>query len=123
MISTRCSSPTERSSIFRSGSMMEAVVPASSAILFAGRVEVEQRTAFGSQDHVLGDREPVDENEVLVNHADPLRDRDTWGVDLDLLTPDRDRSFLGRVQAVEDAHQRRFTGAVLADQRVNLSCL
>jgi hypothetical protein len=40
---------------------------------------------------------------------------------IDRLPAERDLALVGRVEPVEDVHQRRFAGAVLAQQRVNLA--
>ena len=74
--STRCCSPTERSSTMASGSMCEAVARRQLADARAGAVEVEQRALahLVAEDDVLDHREHGDELEVLVHHADPVGD-------------------------------------------------
>src|SRR5206468_10421828 len=52
---------------------------------------------------------------------DPAPDRVLRGGELDRLPLDPDLPLVGVVQAVEDVHQRRFAGAVLAEDRVNLA--
>ena len=73
--STRCCSPTERSSTMASGSTREPVLLAELADAAAGGVEVEHRPAaqLVAEHDVLGDREHRDQLEVLVHHADAAR--------------------------------------------------
>ena len=58
---------------------------------------------------------------MLVDHADPQSDRVAWTGDPDFAPADADRARVRAVQAVEHVHQRRFAGAVLADERVDLT--
>ena len=51
----------------------------------------------------------------------PSVDRVRRRVDLDRLAVDQDLALVGLVQAVQDRHQRRLAGAVLAEQRVDLA--
>ena len=77
---------------------------------------------LGREHDVLGHRHHRDEHEVLVHHADPVLDRFLRRVDPDRLALDEDLALVGVVEAVEDAHQGRLAGAVLAEQRVHLPC-
>ena len=72
---------------------------------------------------VLGDGEDGDQHEVLVDHADPGRDRVARVVEGDGLAVDEDLALVVLVQPVEDVHQRRLAGAVLAEQGVDLAGL
>ena len=54
-----------------------------------------------------------------MDHADAGRDRILGAVDLALLAVDPDDPPIGLVEAVEDVHQRRLAGAVLADDAVD----
>ena len=74
-----------------------------------------------SQHEVLGHGHDRDQHEVLVHHADPEPDRGRRRVDHNRLSVDDDLALVGPVQAVEDRHQRRLAGAVLAKQRMHLT--
>ena len=56
-----------------------------------------------------------------MHHPDPVLDRGARRVDRDLLAVDEDLARVGMVEPVEDVHQRRLAGAVLAEQRVHLA--
>ena len=74
---------------------------------------------LGAEDDVLEHGEVVGEHEVLEHHADPGLDRVGRRVQGDLGAVDLDGARVGRLDAVEDLHQRRLAGAVLADDRVD----
>ncbi len=76
--------------------------------------------ALVAEDDVLRDGERRDEHEVLVDHADPARDRVARRTDARVLALQRDRAGVGAVQAVEDVHERRLSGAVLTEERMDL---
>ena len=76
---------------------------------------------LGREDDVLGDRHHRDQHEVLVDHADAVLDRGLRRAELGRLAVDQDLALVGPVEAVEDVHQRRLAGAVLAQQRVHLA--
>ena len=80
---------------------------------------LQQRPALGAQRHVLGDAQRRHQHEVLMDHADAGRDRIRRGADADGSPLDPDVPRIGLVEAVEDRHQRRFAGAVLADDAVD----
>ena len=80
---------------------------------------LQQRAALDAEHDVLQHRERLDQHEVLVHHADAGRDRRVGGVDGGLLAVDADRAGIGLVEAVEDRHQGRLAGAVLADDAVD----
>ena len=73
------------------------------------------------EDDVLGHGHHRDQHEMLVDHSDPVLDRVARRREGDPLSLDQDLALVGVVQAVEDVHQRRLSGAVLAEQRVHLS--
>ncbi len=79
----------------------------------------QQRALLGAEHDVLQHAEIVDQHEVLVHHADPGLDRILGGADSAVLAVDADLARIGVVVAVEDAHQRRLAGAVLADDAVD----
>jgi hypothetical protein len=58
---------------------------------------------------------------VLVDHADSRVDGGVRRVDLERLALEKDLPRVGLVEAVEDAHERRLPGAVLAEQGVHLA--
>ena len=60
---------------------------------------------------------------MLVDHADAVADRLARGADADRLAVDADLAGVGFVEAVEDRHQRRLAGAVLADDAVDDAAL
>jgi hypothetical protein len=70
---------------------------------------------------VLGDREAVDETEMLVHHPDATVDRGTGGANRRLVAEDLDRARVGPHEPCEDVHERRLPGAVLAEERVDLA--
>ena len=74
-----------------------------------------------AEDDVLGHRHHRDEHEVLVHHPEPARDRVLRRMEGHRLALDEDLPLVGLVQPVEDVHQRRLAGAVLAEQRVHLA--
>ena len=86
--------------------------------------EVEQHAGVGrldGEDDVLGDGHHRDQHEVLVHHADAGLDRGARRAELDRLPRDHDLALVGVVQPVEDVHQGRLAGAVLAEQRMHLA--
>ena len=56
-----------------------------------------------------------------MDHPDPHADRGRRRGDLNELAVDENLAGVRLVQAVQDRHQRRLAGAVLAEQRVDLS--
>src|SRR5690606_7215470 len=86
-------------------------------------VENGPEGGLGAEHQVLGDGQRLDEHEVLVHHADAEVDRVAGAADRDLLAVHEDLAGVGLLEPVEDLHQRRLAGAVLADQRVDLAPL
>ena len=89
-----------------------------------GAALVEQHDVahrLDAEHDVLGDGHHRDQHEVLVHHADACPDRVLGRRERDGLAVDDDLSLVRPRQAVEDVHQRRLAGAVLAEQRVHLA--
>ena len=84
-------------------------------------LEEAQLRVLRAEDDVVQHREHVDQFEVLVHHADVQRGGVVGIVDLNLFAVLLDDSGLGLIEAEEDAHQRRFSGAVLAEQGMDLA--
>ena len=80
-----------------------------------GEAAGQQRPALGAQHQVLQHGEGVDQHEMLVHHADAVGDRVVRAVHAHRLAVDADLAGIGAIEPVEDAHQRRLAGAVLAD--------
>ena len=80
---------------------------------------VEEAAALGAEHDVLEHGEILDQHEMLVDHADAGGDRRLAVVDGDRPALDADLAGIGLVEAVEDRHQRRLAGAVLADDAVD----
>ncbi|EPJ40977.1 putative ABC transporter ATP-binding protein YufO [Streptomyces afghaniensis 772] len=74
---------------------------------------------LAAEHDVLEDREVVGEHEVLVDHADAADDGVGRRREADLLAVDGDGALVRLLHAVEDLHQRRLAGAVLADEGVH----
>ena len=66
-------------------------------------------------------RQDRDEHEVLVDHADPAVDRVRRAVDRDGLAVHQDLALVRIGETVEDVHQGRLAGPVLAEQGVDLA--
>ena len=87
----------------------------------AGRVEVEAHTGGAAQDDVLGHAHGLHEREVLRDHAYAGGDGVPWRADAHRAPVDADRAGIGTREPVEDAHERRLAGPVLAEQGVDLA--
>ena len=85
--------------------------------------EVEQQTAIRAhaEDHVLNRGQVRHEHELLVDHADPVRDGLVGGGDRDRLPVEQDLAGIGLVEAVEHLHEGALARAVLAQQRMDLA--
>ena len=97
---------------------VEAVVVGDAVDLGAGLV-ADAVQLLGAQDDVLEDGEVVGQHEVLEHHADPGLDGVRGRVQAHHLAVDRDGALVGTLDAVEDLHQGRLAGAVLAHDRVD----
>ena len=73
------------------------------------------------EDHVLGDGLRRHEREVLMDHADPGRDRIARRVERDRATVEQDLAAVRTVQAGEDVHERALARAVLAQHGMDLA--
>ena len=94
------------------------------AHLGGGCLVVEQNAPagrLGGEDDVLGHGHHRDEHEVLVHHPDAVPDRVAGGGERDRLAVQEDLAFVCVVEAVDDVHQRRLAGPVLAEQGVHLT--
>ena len=83
----------------------------------------QQRAALGAEHDVLEHGERLDQHEMLMDHADAGPDRVGRGADRGRLAVDADLAGIGLVEAVQDRHQRRLAGAVLADDAVDRAAL
>ena len=102
----------------------EAVAVGDLAHAPLGLAHVEEDPLAGRllvEDDVLRDRHHGDEHEVLVHHADARLDRCVRRSEPHRLPLDRDLALVGVVEPVEDVHQGRLAGAVLAEQGVHLA--
>ncbi len=84
-----------------------------------GDRSAEEGIALGAENDVFKHGEVFDQHEVLVDHADADRDGVVGRADRRRLAADADLAAVGLVEAVEDRHQRRLAGAVLADDAVD----
>ena len=126
MISTRCRTPTGRSSTRASGSTWRPCRSEISTIRrLAAATSSRPRAAGGlhAEHDVLGDGEHGHEHEVLVDHADAGGDGVARVVERDRRVVDQDLALVGPVEPVEDVHQRGLAGAVLAQEGVDLAGL
>ena len=118
-ISTRCCSPDRQIADERVGIDVQAVVARQPLQLGARRGEALARSsgaALGAEHDVLQHGEILHQHEMLVHHADAVRRWRRAGCAMRTGLPSmQDLAAVGLVEAVEDAHQRRFAGAVLAD--------
>jgi hypothetical protein len=84
------------------------------------RADMAPRSAAGArlvrQHDVLGHGHDRDEHEVLVDHADAELDRAARRVDRHGPAVDDHVPLVGPVEPVEDRHERRLAGAVLAQR-------
>ena len=86
------------------------------------RQAAAQRPAtLRAQDDVLQHRKRIHQHEMLMHHADSRPNRIIGGSDRHGLSADPDLAALGLVEAIEDAHQGRFSGTVLADNPMDRS--
>ena len=56
---------------------------------------------------------------MLVDHADSVLDRGLGRAEIDRRTVEQDAPLVGRVEPVEDVHQRRLARTVLPEQCVH----
>ena len=79
----------------------------------------QQRSLLGAQQHVLQHRERLHQHEVLVHHADAGGDGVRGTGEFGRAPVDLDAPRVRPIQAIQDAHQGRLAGAVLADDAVD----
>ncbi len=93
------------------------------SLLDRARMEAERPADIArvAEHHVLGDRERLDEPEVLVHHPDARIDPVARGVEGDGSTVDLHHSFVCAIEAGEDVREGALAGAVLAEQSVDLT--
>jgi hypothetical protein len=102
----------------------EPVAPGQLAHVAAGLAPVEQARRAGflhAEGDVLRDREHGHEHEVLVHHPDAGRDGVLGRGKVDRLPVQQDIALVGLQQPIQDVHQGRLAGAVLAEQGVHLA--
>jgi hypothetical protein len=58
---------------------------------------------------------------MLMNHPNAMGDRIVGAFDLDGLSVDHDASTVRTIEPIQDVHQRRLAGPVLAEQRMDLA--
>ena len=85
----------------------------------AAQSALQPRRALGAQQDVLKHRQRLHQHEVLVDHADAGGDRVARAGDGDRPSLHFDGAGVGPVEPVEDAHQGRLAGTVLADDAVD----
>ena len=80
--------------------------------------------AFGfsiAEDDVFKDGHGFDQHEVLMHHADAELHRRCRRIDRNLLSAQVNTAAGRLIETEQDVHQRAFSGAVLAEQRMNLA--
>ena len=101
---------------------LELVGELAHAALCGGGVEEHAVPArLRGEDDVLGDGHHRDEHEMLVHHSDPGCDRAVRRGEVGRCAVEQDLPVVRPVEAVEDVHERRLAGAVLAEERVHLA--
>ena len=123
-ISTRCCCPTDRRCRPLRRGRARSRTGRQLGDSLVRLVPVKERPAghrFRAEDDVLGDRQHRHEHEVLVDHADAASDGIRWPRDIDGLAVEQDLALVGTRQPVQDVHEGRLAGAVLAKQGVDLS--
>ena len=108
MISTRCWTPTGRSSTSASGLTCSPYLFGQVAHVPAGPPPVDQAERAGplhAQGDVLGHGEHRDQHEVLVHHADAGLDRVARRAEVLRLAVDQDLALVRLGQPEQDVHQ------------------
>ena len=90
-------------------------------VLLGGSLVEEDAGRLLAEHDVLRDGHHGNEHEMLVHHADAGMDGIARRVEAHGLAVQEDLSGIGPIEPVEDVHQRRLAGAVLAEQRVHLT--
>ncbi len=122
-ISTSCCSGIERRRTSVSGSML-APIRDSSCRARSRRLRQRTRSPgaarFEAEGDVLGDGQVGEEGRLLVDRGDAEGAGADGVVVDDRLAEDFERALVGGVGAGDDLDERRFAGAVLADESVDL---
>ena len=74
---------------------------------------------FARREDVLGNRHVAEQIELLEHHADAAGDSVGGGREGNFLALQQDAPMRRFFDAGDDLHQRRFAGAVLADQHID----
>src|SRR3990170_8470663 len=83
----------------------------------------KQPDRLNTQDSILPDSVFWDEDDLLVDHTYAIRHRHPRVMENHLLTAIENSAGVGWLHAVEDFHQRRFPGAILPHNGVNLTLI
>ena len=94
---------------------------ARAALRVSPRREQPAARLLVTEEDVLGDGEPGDEVELLVDRGDAERDRGVGGAQRDRLAAPADLALVGPVRAGQHLDQGGLAGAVLAEQAVHLA--
>jgi hypothetical protein len=73
------------------------------------------------QEHVVEDRELVDQRQVLVDGVDPARPRLVDAARRVRLAAQQHPAVVGLLEPADDLHQRRLAGAVVPEQAEDLA--
>ena len=82
-------------------------------------IDQAERRRLPRQDEVFQQGERRRQHELLVDHPDAAREGVCWTVEPDRPVVEHDGSVVGDIDALQDAHQSRFSGPVAADHRVD----
>ena len=91
--------------------------------MIRSRSPTRSSRAAEAEGDVFGDRQRLEQREVLEHHADAQALRMAGVLDGDLLALPDDLALVGLDHAVDDFHQRALAGAVFAQQRMDLIAL
>ena len=76
---------------------------------------------FVAEHDILSDSKRGDQHKLLMHHAEAAGDGILWAPEVDLLAEDLDLSASALFQPIQNFHQRGFSCAVLANQRMDLA--
>ena len=101
----------------------QAVLLAKLHDLFTGSILLQETMAgiLDTQDDIVKNGKTFDQLEMLMHHADAKRVGVIGVLDLDLFAIFLDNALFRLIQTEQYAHQGRFTGAVFAQQRMDLA--
>jgi hypothetical protein len=101
---------------------VEAVEEGAGVAVEAGPIDDARGAGrFAAEEDVAGDVEGGDEAELLVDHGDAKVLGGLGRGNGDRLAGELNHPFVRLVDAIEDLHQGRLAGAILADQGVDLA--